>query len=204
MKQTIIALSLAFLLVFNFATPAFADVRSELEIRRAVIEAQIKTNEARLKNVRQDLTSLGQKSKSEIRFDVAKQRAEIVAKVFDANISRLQKLIQRIESRRSIYVSLGASTTDASSFVTAARANISDATLHLNIIRSLDVSTSTQATSTALTNWNSVKSETKIVRDLLVKAKQNLQKAVNVLAKLEKQYPDANINGTSTASTTNH
>lgn len=218
--KKLIAYSLSLAVVLGLVTPALADVRSELEAKRAEIQTQIKENQDKLQEARDNIKNLGQENKdlrTMFRFDIAKHRADIAGRVFNASIDRLNKLIDRINSRITKLNAAGASTTDATNFVNLAKGNITDAQTHMSILTSLDVSTTTLATTTAKQNWDTVKSEAKIIRDFLVKAKQNLQKAVNVLARLQKDYhtsdedkssgkdnnDEGNSHSTSTASTTN-
>lgn len=193
------------------ATPVMASaniaesVRSEIETRKAEIkDAQRKIMEVSAKaEVRQeDRKGDNDEDRGDFREGIAKMRAAVAAKVYTATIVRLEKLVLRIESRIEKIKDAGGATTEAQGFVDAAKLNISDAKLRMTAMMSSDLSTTTAST-TLKANFEAVKTEAKAARELLTKAKQNLQKAVNALAGTEKLLKiNKGKNATSTPATT--
>lgn len=184
----------ALLLVLVSASPAMAQddsinikdtVKSEIESKKAEVQNKIKENQQKLKEDRAKKEDR-KEEKAGFHGEIIKMRASVATKVFDATLERLAKLIERIESRSAKLRTEGMVTTDVDAAVAAAKANIADAKTHITIMNSIDLST--VSSTTAKTNFKRVKSEAKLVREALTKAKQNLQKAVKALAKFEKEH----------------
>jgi uncharacterized protein (DUF3084 family) len=173
-------------------------IREAIETKKS----QIKDTQEKLREVAQKATTT-RKELKDLRADdrgfkheIAKMRATVATKVYNATIARLEKLADRIQGRIDKVKANGGVTTEAEGFLATAKTNISDAKAHIVTMQSADISTSTAST-TARANFESVKTEAKVARQLLTQAKQNLQKAVNALARLNKEVKSA----TSTPST---
>lgn len=195
-------------------------VESENSGKRSVITDLIRIKKDEIRDTQEKLREVAQKSskvrdddgdddddnrpkliddKGGFRKEIAKVRSIVAAKVYNATIVRLEKLVERIQSRTDKVKAEGGITTTAQGFVDAAKINISDAKAHIVLMQSADISTSTAST-TARANFENVKDEAKIAKKLLQDAKQNLQKAVNALARLNKEIKSNNA--TSTPATT--
>lgn len=193
-------------------------IRAEFESKRAEILRKIEENREKLNENRQKIEdSLTKDEKgadgelnrmakddeqesdedknnnSKERWNNIKIRTDVSVRIFEATIDRLNTLIGRVESRIDKIHDNGASTTEAVSFVNAAKDNLENAEGHILNIKNIDLTyssstasstASTTATTTIKLNWNELKGEARMAREELVEAKQNLMKSLNVLKRL--------------------
>ncbi len=222
-----LSIFLALLIALGSVSPVLAleetrtdikSVKAEFEAKKIEIQNKIKENKDRIDEARGEVRVENQEDKqrrdedSQNRVNGAKVRLEVAVRVFEATIKRLDTLTGRIDSKLTELNGRGASTTVATTFVTAAKADLANAKTHIETLRLVDLSIgSTSATSTGTTtlatnikvSFDKIKSEAKIIRESLVSAKQNLMRALtaikkmeNVLRKESKDVPDATTTDT--------
>lgn len=189
-------LGLVFAFVFGAVAPVLAQdvVKEELETRKSGIQGKVQENQQKLEESRERLRATQEKARkdmaevkgealekrdekrdemkakaAEFRGDIAKNRAEVAQRVFGATIERLEKLIERIESRRDKLATEGVNASSTDSFIALAKTNISLAKDHIG---KMATTTSTRE------EFDQLKAHVKEIRELLVEAKQNLMKAV--------------------------
>lgn len=220
--------------------------RDDFEARKSEIQEKIKENKDRLKDSREDLKKdlkrVDNEVKKEVKGEVREMkrevkderredrkedrrdnsehgvRAQVAIRVFEATIVRLETLVGRIDSRITKLSQLGASTTEATAFVGAAKTSINSAKAHIVLLKSIDLRAGTStATSTDITteaktnrpNLDKLKAEVKATREDLTNAKQSLMRAVTAIKKIEnllrkegKIVPSATSTATTTATST--
>lgn len=220
-------------------------IREEFEAKRREIQEKIKENKERIKatqnDLRKDLKRVDKEVKQETKEEVktlkrsdddddnrkgeipgAKVRALVAIRVYEATINRLDGLVMRVDSRIAALHGAGASTTEAVSFVNAAKTSLVNARGHIANLKNLSLAlggaaTSTNATSTNATSTNAtttatstvrsifdqIKSEAKLAKEDLQDAKQSLQRALHAIKEIEKDLrrDGRDINATSTNAT---
>ena len=189
--------------------------KDKLKEERSVMKEEIKENreikKEEIKGIREDKKEDRQEDRKDRREEVGeksvKVRADVAVRVLEATITRLETLATRIDSRITKIGSTGTSTSEATGFVASARTDISTAKTHIANIKGIDLSgdtASSTATSTNRVNRDKVKSESKLAREALVSAKQNLMKALNAIKRIEASLRKEGKlpNATSTATTT--
>lgn len=106
----------------------------------------------------------------------AKEKANVAVKVFEDRISKLEKLVARIESRIAKVKADGGDVAAAEAKMVSAKAAIADAKSRLEKISKIDITAGSDRT-----NLNAAKAEIKATRESLIKAKQDMMKAVQLL-----------------------
>lgn len=155
-----------------------------------------------LKDKKEEVKTTAQRAVGEIRSEVALQKARMTSKILTATLTRLQTLAGRIDSRVTKLKSLGGNTSEAETSLAAAKADLSTARTHIQTISSLEQSLASSTASTTLrTNFESIKTEAKTVRESLAKAHKGLEKTVQTLRDVEKSL-NLKIRGDLNASTT--
>ena len=176
MKSLLIPLSLAVVVALPVAAETRVELRTDVAGIRASTSAQIKVERENERN------QIGE-ARLEFRGKVVTNRVNVATRVFDATIARLNKIIDRINSRIAKVKAAGGTTADAEAQVALAKTSIASAQAHVNTIKGIDVSSTGTSTTTAMAAFNTLKAEVKAARQDLQSAKQDLMKAVELLAR---------------------
>lgn len=112
----------------------------------------------------------------EMQKSLAKRKVEQVTKVILATIERLEKIITRIESRIKKIQESGGKTTEAESYVAAAKRNLTDARVAVDAFVNLDLSGSA-----AKENFETVRAAVAEAKEQIRAAHRNLMMAVRTL-----------------------
>ncbi len=167
-------------------------LKENREIRKDEIKENREIRKEEVKDIREDRREDRQEDRKDRREEAGeksvKVRADVAVRVLEATITRLETLATRIDSRITKLGSTGTSTSEATGFVASARTDISTAKTHIANIKGIDLSgdtASSTATSTNRVNRDKIKSESKLAREALVSAKQNLMKALNAIKRIE-------------------
>lgn len=193
------------LLALGFATPALADtataktsvnsndskrieIKTQIQNDRAELKTEVQTDRENLKNnvkdMREEVKDQIHDARGEFRKDVAKVRVTETTKLFTSTIARIQKIVTRVESRLQKLQTAGGSITEPQASVNLAKANLADAQVQVTALSAIDLSTT--STTTAATNFETIKALAKKAREDLESARQNLLKAVMSIMTLEK------------------
>jgi hypothetical protein len=127
---------------------------------------------------------------------LAKKMAEHTAKVFNATVERLEKLIERIESRIAKVKADGKDTSVSEGFVAQAKAHLSEAKTSIARFASIDLSADK-----AKENFSAVKEVAREVKEHIKEAHKALSEAVRAL-KPGSNGGTATTTASTTASTT--
>jgi hypothetical protein len=136
------------------ATGTRADIKADIEARQA-------SNTERRIN---------------FQIDIAERLATNVGRVLTATVTRLERIIDRIESRIEKIEARGGSTTEAEASIEAAEKNLVDAKASINLLTSLDLNGEK-----AQENFAAVRSAAKEAKSHIRLAHENLMKAVRSL-----------------------
>jgi len=171
----------------------------KLEMRKAQGTSTGTSTDAR-KEKREEVKGEMKEVRQDFRAQEVKMRVRNVTRVFTATVERLEKIVTRIESRITKIKAAGGTTTEAEAFVDAAKVNLATVKTDISAINSIDLSGST---TTAQANFETIKADAQAGRESLTSARQNLEKALASLMKLEKTVKvKENKNATSTATST--
>ncbi len=206
MKQTIYSLVLLFsaLLVSSTAS-AF-----ELKARASTTPAQIKVEMKERMDDRKASTTEDRDDREEMRGKIAerqasstekriemqqglaKRKAEMAGKVLEATISRLEKIVTRLDSRIAKVKADGGVTAESEAFSAQAKVHLSEARQSLAVFASIDLSADK-----IQTNFEKIRTAVGQVRTHIKEAHESLMKAIRAL-----KPGRVNANATTTASTT--
>lgn len=153
-----------------------ADVRANIDLRRA---SATEEREARRANVKQnidDRKATATARRIEVQQNIAKRQVEHVRRVMLATIERLETIIERIESRIAKHEAEGKSVGESKEFVAAAKANLLDAKVKVEAFSSVDLSSDK-----AQDNFQRIRAAAGEARDLIKEARQNLMNAIRSL-----------------------
>lgn len=180
-------ITLTLLLTLSFvALPAMAEesIFGSLEAKKTELQNKLRENQQKFEMTRDRLKDLASSTNTrsdetknrvaDFRADIAKQRSSVAERVFLANIERLEKLVERVESRLAKLDEAEASQiAEAEGFVALAKAKIVEAQEHIGSLDDIEISNSE--------TFEFVKETIKATREALVEAKQNLMQAVRVM-----------------------
>lgn len=151
-------------------------VRIELDARRAEADARRETARVEAESRRAE----AQVRRVEFQQAIAKRQVEHVARVILATIGRLEKIIDRIESRIAKIQARGGATAEAEAFVAAALGNLAEARASVDAFVSIDLSSEI-----AQDNFERVRAAAAEAREHIRAAHQNLMMAVRSLRAVE-------------------
>lgn len=151
-------------------------LRVELEARRAEADARRETARAEAEARRAE----AQARRVEFQRAAAERRVENAARVILATIERLEKIINRIESRIAKIQARGGATSEAEASVALAKGNLADARASVNAFINIDLSSEI-----AQDNFEKVRAAAAEAREHLRAAHRNLMMAVRSLSAVE-------------------
>ncbi len=204
MKHTIYAIALSSTLLF--ASVASAN-EVELRARASTTPAQIKLEakermedrKASSTERREDMMAQAEVRKAsstakriEMQQGLAKRKAEMAGKLLEATISRLEKIVARLDSRIAKVKADGGVTAESEAFSAQAKVHLSEARQSLAVFASIDLSADKAAA-----NFSKVKEAVSAVRAHIKEAHQSLMNAVRAL-----KSGRSEVHATTTASTT--
>lgn len=159
---------------------ARVEVRAQVEARRA---SSTESREDRREEVRNNIAERRASTtehRMEIQLNIAKRKVEHVHKVILATIERLEKIILRIESRIDKIQERGGNTAEAEGFVDAAKGNLADAKVALEVFVSVELSGDTLAENFAI-----IRAAAAEAREHIQAAHQNLRNAIRSLKSVQ-------------------
>lgn len=155
------------------ATAFLLDKQREFEARKASTTERMKEKLEEFK-VRKASTT---EKMREVRQEVAKRVSEKTADVLEATTERLNKLVERAESRIGKLKALGLNTSSSEGFVATTKTHISEAEASLQAFLSLDLSTENAAKE----NFQTIRDAARDVKTHLKEARESLMQALRAL-----------------------
>lgn len=164
-------------------------LQAEMKQRRETMKSEFREFGEERKEVRHASTTpgnKGQERRTEVLERNAAKMVEKTAERLSATVARLEKIMGRVESRITKIGSTGASTTDATNFVNAAKTSLQEAKSGISGLGSVDTSLGTSSATSTPANFQRVRAAVGAVKEDLKAAHENLVKAIRSLASIEK------------------
>ncbi|MFZ2048699.1 MAG: hypothetical protein WAV25_00095 [Minisyncoccia bacterium] len=180
-------------------------LEQEVKQKREEVKNEIKDlKDSKTKEIK-DLKDEGKKEIQGMRNDIRgielTNRVNNTVRMLTATANRLDMIISRIDSRLAKVKLAKADTTAVEAELATAKTDMASVRIHIGIISAIDLS---GASTTVKANFEQVKTESKLTKDLFDKVRKNLEKINNDLRNLgkEKKVKDEAPKTEDTSSTT--